>query len=95
MDIVRVKGTITPEGEIKVELPEGWQPGEVEVAVPVAVPEEAPFTEAELAEMMRFEGRSLGEIETGGWEDMDIPDSAEWVEEQRRKEQERRGNWTP
>ena len=95
MATVSIKGYIKG-GKIEIDLPENVIDGEIEVTVPVAetageeIPwEERPWTDEEIAEFFKFEGKPLGEIETGGWEDMDIEDSAEWVEELRRKEEER------
>jgi hypothetical protein len=96
MAIVRIKGILTETGEIKVDLPENWQPGEVEVLIPTEVSE---WTDEELKQMLEFKGQTLGEILdsglVGAGADWDIGDSAEWVEEQRRKRmEERRKRWT-
>jgi hypothetical protein len=95
MATVRIKGILTAEGEIKVELPENWQPGEVELVIPT---EETVWTDEELKEMLNFKGLTLGEIPAdliGAGADWDISDSAEWVEEQRCKRmEERRKRWT-
>jgi hypothetical protein len=98
MATVRIKGILTPEGEIKVDLPENWQPGEVEVLIPS---NETVWTNEEWEEIlqnMKFEGKPIGEIPPeliGAGADWDIGDSAEWVEEQRRKRmEERRKRWT-
>jgi len=95
---ITVKGEIK-NGELKVDLPDNVQDGEVEVTIPVADTgtqpwENRPWTEEELAEMLHFEGKSLGEIETGGWEDMGITNSVEFIEEVRRKQEEQYSKWT-
>ncbi len=95
---ITIKGEIK-NGELKVDLPENVQDGEVEVTIPVSdieeLPwEERPWTEDELADMLSFQGKSLGEIQTGGWEDKGITDSVEFVENLRREEEGRRSRWT-
>jgi hypothetical protein len=95
-----IKGRLTDDGRIEAELPEGWQPGEV--SIEIAVDADTVWTEEELEELaqyMKFEGgKTLGEIPSeliGAGADWDIGDSAEWVEEQRRKRrEERRKRWT-
>lgn len=102
-----LKGYITESGELKVDLPKDHPVGEVRVTIQAEdefdaqepIPwDEQPWTEEELEEMLARHPRTLGEILkeglVGGWEDRGITDSVEWVLEQRRKEQERRGNWT-
>jgi hypothetical protein len=96
MATIRIKGILTPEGEIKVDLPENWQPGEVEILIPQL---EAEWTDEQLKEMFEFKGQTLGEILdsglVGAGADWDIGDSAEWVDEQRRKRmKESRKHWT-
>src|SRR5262245_21013903 len=54
-----------------------------------------PLTQEEMTEYLTYKNRPLGEIETGGWEDMGISDNAAFVEELRRKESEQSSNWTP
>ena len=77
----------------------------MEVEVTVKVPpeknaeelsEDRPWTEEEIQEMLKPGTPKTGaeiaaeiEKEGGGWEHYGITDSAEWVEEQRRKRRER------
>ena len=91
MAIIRLKGILTETGEIKVDLPENWQPGEIEVLIPT---EEMEWTEEELAELeelMKPEPVPASQIvtaeEIGSWSD--IEDSVAFVEELRRKRRER------
>jgi hypothetical protein len=91
MAIVRIKGILTAEGEIKVDLPENWQPGEIEILIPS---NETVWTDEELAELeelMKPEPVPASEIvmaeEIGSWSD--IEDSVAFVEELRRKRRER------
>jgi hypothetical protein len=55
---------------------------------------ETPWTDAEIAAMMTLKPLTGAEIVaaglTGGWEDINITDGAEWVNAQKRKRQERR-----
>ncbi|MEL6404094.1 MAG: hypothetical protein AAFR81_07005 [Chloroflexota bacterium] len=81
---IAIKGTLNPDGTIHVDLPEGWQPGEVTVEIAI----EPTYTEEELDELLKPNPRPASEIETGGWEDLEIQDGAEWVENQRRKRRE-------
>jgi phosphatidate phosphatase APP1 len=84
---ITLKGYIK-NGELELDLPENVADGEVEVRVAV-----------ESESSLESQRRSLGEIleseYIGSWADMDITDSQEWVEEQRRKMwAERRSRWT-
>ncbi len=76
-----VKGYLTEDGELKVELPANWQPGEVDILMPVS--DEA------VEERFVFKGLTAGEILqsglVGSGADWDIGDSEEYVQEQRRK----------
>jgi hypothetical protein len=103
MVTVQLKGRITENGKLEVELPEGLPEGEVQVTLEVASSEDLPWelrpwTEEELAELMRVEPKTgaeiVAEIEAGligdGWSHVKVS-GAEWVEEQRRKRKERRG----
>jgi hypothetical protein len=102
MVTLHLTGRITEKGELEVKLPEGLPPVEVGIEMTLPVPpeelpwEERPWAEEELKELMRFEAKTGAEIAKflqeggGGWEDMGITDSAAFVDELRRKEQERR-----
>lgn len=82
-----IKGYLTADGQIKVELPENFLEGEIELTIQVS--EDS------------FQGKTLGEILVSGlvgaganWDIGDI-DSVEWVEQQREKRrQERSQPWT-
>ncbi len=97
MTILHLTGKITEDGKLVVELPEGLPSGDVELTLKVSEeedPENRPWTEEELREAFVFTPKSGAEIIaaglTGGWEDHGITDSAAWVEEVRRKQEERR-----
>jgi hypothetical protein len=89
MDTIIVKGILTEDGKIIVDLPETWQAGEVEVKIPVET--QATYTEEELAKLLKSEPQSGTEIaeadEIGSWSD--IEDSVEFVEKMRRKRREK------
>jgi hypothetical protein len=89
MDTIIVKGILTEEGKIIVDLPEGWKAGEIELEVPIEP--QATYSDEELAELLKSEPQSGAEIaqadEIGSW--ADIEDSVEFVEEMRRKRREK------
>ncbi|MDQ7026752.1 MAG: hypothetical protein Q9P01_10985 [Anaerolineae bacterium] len=89
--IIRLKGILTKEGEIKVDLPDNWQPGEIEILLPA---NEMERIDEGLDIALEFQGQTLGEILdsglVGSGADWEIGDSAEWVAEQRRKRREER-----
>jgi hypothetical protein len=93
MTTVIIKGRLTDDGHIEAELPDGWQPGDVMIEVPI---EQETWSEEELAELeelMKSEPVPGNEIvhadEIGAWADMGIEDSVKFVEEMRRKRRER------
>lgn len=101
MVTIRLTAHITEDGRLEVSLPAGLPPGEVDVTLELpntdALPWELrPWTDEEIAELTKpGVAKSGAEIvanlrREGGWEDVDITDSAEWVRELRRKQQERR-----
>ena len=65
MVMVSIKGVLTEDGKIEVELPDGWQAGEVRVEVQI----EPVYSDAELDELMQFNPKPANEIHTGGLED--------------------------
>lgn len=82
-----IKGYLTADGQIKVDLPDNFMEGEIELTI--------------LVSEASFEGKTLGEILDSGlvgtgvdWDFGDI-DSVEWIEQQRAKRrQERQSPWT-
>jgi hypothetical protein len=92
MVAVRLTGYITESGELKIALPEGLPPGEVQVTIEVPVSEETTWTDEEIREMTRIEPKTgaeiVADIKAGligdSWKDVGVS-GAEWVEEQRRK----------
>ena len=93
MTTVIIKGRLTDDGRIEAELPDGWQPGDVMIEVPVELETWTDEELAELEELMKSEPVPGSEIvhadEIGAWADMGIEDSVEFVEEMRRKRRER------
>jgi hypothetical protein len=96
MTTIWLTGHITKDGKLELELPEGLPAGEVEVMLQVRTQTEVetdddtPLTPAEIAELLIPKPVPTKDIVTGGWEDLDIGDSAEWVEKMRSEEEERR-----
>jgi hypothetical protein len=94
MVTIKLQGYVTESHEIRAELPDWIQlpPGKVELIVrPIegGSDDTSPgWTEAELDAMLTFHPVPADQIVTGGWEDIGITDSQEWVEQQRRKHQE-------
>jgi hypothetical protein len=83
VNYVTIKGYIR-NGRLEVELPENVAEGEAEVIVPV-VPSDDNLAIADFQKYLNFKGLPLGEIQVGGWEDMGIKDSVEFIQELRRK----------
>lgn len=98
MTTIHLSGRITEAGQLEVTLPEGLPPGDVEITIQVAAEDqqgdERPWTKEEIREMLTFTPKSGAEIlasgVVGSWRDLGIEDSAAWVEDIRRKIQERR-----
>ncbi len=104
MDYV-LKGYITENGELQVELPPGIPPGEVQITIqaqPAAPSQDETWPEEERADLFPppeplpdFKAQSGAEViamldAEDGWWDADTPDGQTWVEERRRKAAERR-----
>jgi hypothetical protein len=92
MTKIWLTGHITQDGKLEIELPAG----EVEVMLQVRkqtnveADGDIPLIPEEIAELLVPKPVPTKDIITGGWEDLDIGDSAEWVEKMRREEEERR-----
>ena len=101
--LIQLAGKITEAGKLEIELPEGLPPGDVQVTIEMPaeaeIPwEDRPWTDEELADMLKTNPQSGAEIvdwlkKNGGWEDLGITDGAEWVQEQRRKNQRKFPEW--
>src|SRR5262245_15011603 len=100
MDMLKLHGHITENGELKLDLPAGLPSGEVDVTIEFSatgqidndVPwEQRQWTEEEIREALTFEPVSGAEIiasgVVGAWSNLGISDSATWVEELRHKEE--------
>jgi len=94
MVTIHLKGRITSDGQLLFDVPEDLPPGDVDITLEIRDTDEQ-FTEAEIKDLLTFTPTSGAQIVAeglvGGWEDMGITDSVTWVEEQRRKQRERRG----
>jgi hypothetical protein len=93
MVTIRLKGEITADGQLRFDPPKNLPPGDVEITIEISASDER-FSQAEIADLLDFTPKSGAEVVaaglTGGWEDKGISDPVVWVEEQRRKQQERR-----
>jgi hypothetical protein len=89
MTTLRLRGRITSEGTLEVDLPTPMPAGEAEVTIEIS-PEE-PWSQQDLEDLLRPEPLTGREIVAaglaGGWEDLGIPDGQTWVEAQRRRRQ--------
>lgn len=97
MAIFRLKGEVTPARKLVIQLPDDVPTGDVEVIISATEPEasdDETFTDEELADLFTYIPTSgadaIAQGLTGVWEDMGIEDSVAWVEEQRRKQREKR-----
>lgn len=86
----------TEDGEVRFRLPEGVTLDQVRIRLEIAEPalpseESATWAETEIAEMLDFRPVPAEQIETGGWEDLNITDSQAWVEQARRQNRSKRG----
>lgn len=94
MVTIHLKGQITSDGRLLFDMPEDLPPGDVDITLEISDTAEQ-FTEEGIKDLLTFTPTSGAEIVAsglvGGWEDMGITDPVTWVEEQRRKQRERRG----
>lgn len=94
MTVIEVTGRINEAGELEVRLPEGLPPGSVQVRIELG--DVSPLTEQEMDELVQTTPLTGAEIVaaglTGGWSDLNIADSAAWVEDVRRKRKENRSS---
>jgi hypothetical protein len=93
MVTIHLKGQITKDGQLLIDIPNDLPPGDVDVTLEIPNLDEQ-FTEEEIRELLTFTPTSGAEVVAaglvGGWEDKGITDPVEWVEAQRRKQKERR-----
>ncbi|MBI1281923.1 MAG: hypothetical protein GC179_27610 [Anaerolineaceae bacterium] len=91
---LRLKGQVTSDGQLVVDLPKTVPVGDVEVTIEIPNADEQ-FTPEEIQELLTFKPASGADVVAeglvGGWEDKGITDPLAWVEEQRRKQREQRG----
>jgi len=94
MSTIRLRGRITEEGELDLELPAGLPAGEARITI--EIPIEPGWTPDELDRALEVDPLTGAEIVrtglTGGWADQGISDGEDWVRERRqRRRAERRG----
>jgi hypothetical protein len=88
--IIRLRGYITEEGRLEIELPAQIRPGAVEVTIQPVQDMPSIWTEDEIETLLAPQSLKSGaeiadwlmDTETG-WED--VEDGAAWVESRRRK----------
>jgi hypothetical protein len=92
---IRLTGQVTPEGKLVFEVPENLPPGDVQITIEIPDAEttdKADFTEHELRDLLTFTPKPGAEVVAagliGGWEHKGITNPVQWVEEQRRKQQQ-------
>jgi hypothetical protein len=85
----KIKVNVTESRKVEIILPDEFPLGEADVMV---------TQQAFIGEKLEFNPSTLGEILDDGLvglgSDLEIEDSVRFVDEIRRKEQERRGVWT-
>ncbi len=99
MALITFKIRIKADGKPEVDLPEDLPVGEYTATLQVNagnLEDNSPLSSEEIAGYLQFEGKTGQEIVEmgllGGWEDMGIEDSVVWIQEQRRKRKQERGN---
>lgn len=98
MVTIHLTGQVTEDGELVFETPKNLPPGEVQITIelPAEASDNQDFTEEEIRELRAIKPKSGKEIVesglAGGWEHKGITNSVAWVDEQRRKQKERRQN---
>lgn len=99
MVALRVRANVDADGKLILQLPADFAGEEVELNIEVAKPAQETWSEAELQSFLK-ELDAIKPTKSGAdivawlhtqpaWEGPPLPDGAEWVEEQRRKRQER------
>ncbi len=102
MVAIRLNGHITKDGKLEIDLPEGLPAGDVQVLIELSQQSDTQspqtLTRSEIQELMQIELKSSAQLvkqleEEGGWEDRGIKSGAEWVDEQRRKNERNLRQW--
>lgn len=92
MPTIRLRGRITEEGELDLDLPAGLPPGEARITI--EIPIEPGWTSDELDRALEIIPLTGAEIVeggfTGGWADRGISDGEDWVRERRQRRREER-----
>ena len=92
MPTIRLKGRITENGELDLELPSGLPPGEARITI--EIPMEPSWMPDELDQALKVIPLTGAEIVRGGftgeWSDQGISDGEDWVREQRQRRRDER-----
>jgi hypothetical protein len=99
MVMIQLTGRVTSGGQLEFEAPHDLPQGEARITIEILTTDDSdnePFTQEEIEDFLTFTPRSGAEVVRdgliGGWEDMGITDSVEWVTEQRRKQYSTKNN---
>jgi hypothetical protein len=76
---IRLRATLNSSGKLDFDLPDSLPDEDFELVLNVVREDKADN------ELFVFQNKPASEIEIGGWEGYNLPDSAEYVEELRRK----------
>ncbi len=83
---LHLKGQVTSDGHLVVDLPKTLPPGDVDITIEIPNSDEQ-FTPEEIQELLTFTPTSGADVVAaglvGGWEHKDITDPVAWVDEQR------------
>lgn len=92
MATFRLRGRITEEGELDIELPAGLPPGEARITI--EIPTAPVWTPEELDRALEIVPLTGAEIVrgglTGGWAERGISDGEDWVQAMRQRRREER-----
>lgn len=93
MITLHIKGQVTADGQLHFELPDNLPVGAVDITLEIPTPDEQ-STLSSTSHLLTFTPSSCAEVVAtsvvGGSEHANGTDPLVWVEEQRRKQRERR-----
>lgn len=83
MVTIRLNAVLKPNGQLDYELPAELPTEDFELVLDVKHAADGDEEDISPEDAFDFQGLSLGQIKTGGWEHLGITDSVEWIEKQR------------